>query len=199
MKKGLWLILFSFFAFSMEQHSLKDPIKVSSAMDLHEACLKGDVSVVQEILKKDKRGLTIKDEKGFFPIHKAFATEYFVNILGLILDADPKLVNQCDEHGNSPFIHLFFAALNWKERFNWYKPMVRAMEYIGIFKKNIDEEEKFYKNKFQEGMHFLISRGANLELRNGKGNKWEDAAASCDPDNYFSNYIRTLRKQYSTK
>lgn len=76
---------------------------------LHEACQKGNLAMVKEIIKKRKSDVNLKNESGHIPIHLA-ALHNFYEIVDLLIEAGSNL----SAKDNSGWSILHFATVNEK-------------------------------------------------------------------------------------
>src|SRR5579872_6987550 len=84
--------------------------QLGHAMSLHDACRFGDVAEVERIVQEDPNQINEK-RNGCLPIHRA-AYGACPQVVKILLDAKPDLIDQVDERGNTPFNYIFIAALD---------------------------------------------------------------------------------------
>jgi prolyl 4-hydroxylase len=107
-----------------------EPKLTSKSITTHHAAATGDVEVLRELAKKDKKLLHVKDENGWQPIHEAIRKGH-LGAVKLLLDngADKNAV--AGEIGTSLFLAREYLTAD--------HPVVRHLESLGALEAAADE------------------------------------------------------------
>lgn len=147
------------------------------AMELQTACSKGDFKKVKELLAKDSGALNLSlNAEGFNIMHYA-AGSTCPEVIELILNAKPELIDVQDKVGNIPFIHFCFDVLNWRQDYEETKKHVHfglRMGFLSYTGPSLEDKEAAKVIAYRKIINLFVSRGANLDISNARGNRWTD-------------------------
>ncbi len=159
---------------------------------MHEACREGNVAEVAKLLASNPEQLT-EMKNGGLPIHCA-AYGGSPDVIKLVLDAKPELVNEPDARGNVPFNHVFMAIADWQAKVRT-KGVVETILMMGILQQRSpsqefkDAQEKKMKS-FKATIQLFIERGAQLDKRNDNENTWDEMPGV---DKGWITYARSIK------
>ncbi|KAL3041036.1 hypothetical protein OYC64_011921 [Pagothenia borchgrevinki] len=81
---------------------IEDEDQALAPLDVFELAEKGDLALLENLVRKSPEVLSEKDESGATPLHHAAAGEHIPLILFINSVIEAQGVNSCDEHGNVP-------------------------------------------------------------------------------------------------
>lgn len=174
MKRGLYIFL------SIAQ--------LGHAMSLNEACYRGNVAEVKKLLASNPDQINER-KNGFLPIHFA-AYACSLEIITLLLDAKPELVNEPDVGGNVPCDLVFLAITRWREAVEKREEELEKLVREGKLPRIPDGFERSNtkrKQLFRQVIELLIERGADLD---GSDKLRRRVGLSFDEE--FGDYARLL-------
>lgn len=158
--------------------------QLGHAMSLHEACRYGKVAEVKKLLASNPDRINER-ENGCLPIHLA-AFSCSLELITLLLDTKPELVNEPDARGNVPCNFVFFKIFRWREamvkkREEELERLVREGK-LPITPEWIAGSKASGKQIFRQVIELFIERGADFDRPNNL----------LLVDDEFGDYARTL-------
>jgi ankyrin repeat protein len=156
-------------------------------MSLEDACWRNDANLAKEIIANNSNILDHNfNNDGFSPIHIA-AFMGSVDVLHVLLNAKPSLIDGQDAWGNIPLSHVFLGIHHLKHVLNEPTVLKKAKHNVNLI--NAVQQDMFHN--YKETIATLVLRGANLSLRNNSGKRWNDFQCN---DEKFKKYVYCLSK-----
>ncbi|TWW71029.1 Transient receptor potential cation channel subfamily A member 1 [Takifugu flavidus] len=81
---------------------IEDEDPALASLNVFQLANKGDLALLENLVKKNPEALTERDETGATPLHHAAAGGYITLIQFITALVDPEEINSCDDQGNVP-------------------------------------------------------------------------------------------------
>lgn len=186
MLKNLLILFLSFFTVSV-------PMSISDSLE--KACYKGDIGQVRKILSENKALLAAPlDKQGASIIHHAAVAGY-PDIIELLLNNKPDLIDLQDARGNIPFVQLFLGIFSWRSDFEREKRLTHFALEMQILRRTgptFEDEQKLRVARYKQAIDLFVTRGARFDIPNQCGKRWTDIPGL---DEELSRYAQEKIKQ----